>query len=154
MIFKLQWLLIRILFWTTLDNTFIANANELCSDDNRKGIDNRESCQQASVKIVSQEPTAKYNGEEVEANYPRGCYMMKNSKNIYFNTHPTGDRNPSARPLCTGNSGILITPHHCSTEFLHFRFDAKCCLTLLEISHVLFIDINISYWQVLPRKCG
>ena len=111
----LKYTLFLILILTTLDPIYIADANTLCHEENGKLIDNKESCRQTVSEISNQEPKAKFIKEEFAVDWPKGCYITKNSKNIYFNIHSVGYRNPKARPLCTRNSGTQYQLlHNCT----------------------------------------
>lgn len=41
-----------------------------------------------------------YKGEEDTSNWPKGCYKLTTSNQVYLNNHHTGRQNPNARPIC------------------------------------------------------
>lgn len=59
----------------------------------------------------------KFRGEENESSFPAGCYECPRNTNscakgTWFNKHPTGSANPSARPYCAKNSLSLESPEN------------------------------------------
>ena len=72
----------------------VLEKNELCYDQNI--IDDENECKFAARSTGISTST----GSETSAWWPRGCYVAIDSNTTWFNSHPVGNREKRAAPIC------------------------------------------------------
>ena len=75
----------------------MSGTDRLCSDGDRRGVYDHEECQKAADAMDYQ-----YKDARERFNYPRGCYLLHDTKLIYFNYHSIGQENNNAEQVCKG----------------------------------------------------
>ena len=76
-------------------SSFLTRPNKLCDDQNEESIDSLEECKMASNYL----PRA-FLGEQIDDQFPKGCYLSTITNQVYYNSHSNGARNFIARHIC------------------------------------------------------
>ena len=74
----------------------MSETTRLCSG-NRQNVDNTEECKFAGKKLGYEFANK---GVRERESFPKGCYYLRQNRNIYFNTHSTGKSSPVAKQIC------------------------------------------------------
>ena len=78
----------------------LSGKGELCSDNGHMGVDDMETCIAAAASLNKNFK----NAENVEK-WPKGCYVIDDLNDVYFNQHSTGSRQERARQICKPGGG-------------------------------------------------
>ena len=84
----------------------LATAGKLCSDDSSASITDKEKCSDAFQAVKQLYPDAS-DGIWFEHSWkgrPKGCFFHLPNKNLHWNPHETGSRNPQDQQVCTVKS--------------------------------------------------
>ena len=100
--------IILYLIFYLLDTYFLLDLDSLCSDFERRTVNDVESCRSSVSQLKSFDPRSNFKNVESTSDWPSGCYSTNSG--IYFNTNSTGDRNPEANPIC--KSGMQYSYCH------------------------------------------
>ena len=98
-----------VTFHFQLDTFFVLESGTICSDFNRRILNDVKSCRSAVPKLKYFDPRTNFEKVESRSDWPSGCYITNGG--VYFNNHSTGNRNPMANHIC--RTGIL---HQLSVE--------------------------------------
>ena len=100
--------IISFLIFYLLDTYFLLDLDSLCSDFERRIVNDVESCRSSVSQLKSFDPRSNFKNVESTSDWPSGCYSTNSG--IYFNTNSTGNRNPEAHPIC--KSGMQYSSFH------------------------------------------
>ena len=81
-----------------LETYVVLESGSLCSDAKSRPVKDVESCRSAVPKLQNLDQKASFEEEEITEFWPSGCYLTNDG--VYFNSHSTGGRNPSANHIC------------------------------------------------------
>ena len=81
-----------------LETYVVLESGSLCSDAKSRPVKDVESCRSAVPKLQNLDQKASFEEEERTEFWPSGCYLTNDG--VYFNSHSTGGRNPSANHIC------------------------------------------------------
>ena len=101
-------MIISFLIFYLLDTYFLLDLDSLCSDFERRTVNDVESCRSSVTQLKSFDTRSNFKNVESTADWPSGCYST--NAGIYFNTNSTGNRNPEASPIC--KSGMQYSYCH------------------------------------------
>ena len=71
-----------------------------CSDRGFRDISTAQQCSSAVSYAKSFNSKAYYADEVSVTNKPKGCYILRQYGDMYFNTDPTGERSTSISSIC------------------------------------------------------
>ena len=86
---------------------FLARKGGLCSEIKTvtfSEVKTLKECKIAVAVIKKTVPAAKFQAEEKEASWPKGCYLYIITNGVYFNTDSAGKAHDSARQICEGQN--------------------------------------------------
>jgi len=87
----------------TNEKYFLARKGGLCSEIKTvtfSEVKTLKECKIAVAVIKKTVPAAKFQAEEKEAGWPKGCYLYIITNGVYFNTDSAGKAHDSARQIC------------------------------------------------------
>lgn len=81
----------------------LGTAGKLCSDDSLQSIDDHMKCNNSFQEVKHAYPGAVNSVWHVNTfpKSPKGCFFHLPDKNLNWNPHNTGRKNPNDRPVCT-----------------------------------------------------
>ena len=81
----------------------MSGVSKHCSDHQQQMIDNEDEC-----RIAANSFPENYKNSRNKSMYPKGCYVLRDNNNIYFNTHSTGSKSSRAEQICKGKKCFIL----------------------------------------------
>ena len=79
----------------------LTESDGLCFDIRAEAVNDLSDCHSAVVELKKISPNVIFREDETQADWPPGCYVVKNY--VYFNKNSFGARHPVASQVCRTN---------------------------------------------------